>query len=124
LALEIKYHDAQAQGLSLANLPQTFSWKQLWPLLGVFWHRMSLHVASRHRAGRLKQWLNYLRRHYPEAQQAFDTLRWVHDPKVIQAWLQHLPETQASSSSMTSQSTIAIASTCKPVDELKTLVVL
>ncbi len=87
LALEIKYHDAQSQGLSLAEMPQRFSWEQLWPLLSVFWRRMSLHVAPRHRAGRLKQWLNYLRRHYPQAQQAFDTLRLVHDPKVLEAWL-------------------------------------
>jgi tRNA-dihydrouridine synthase C len=91
LALEIKFHDAQAQGLSVADMPKTFSWAQLWPLLSVFWKRMSLHVAPRHRAGRLKQWLNYLRRHYPEAQQAFDTLRLVHDPKVMEAWLQQSP---------------------------------
>ena len=87
LALEIKFHDAQAQGLGLADLPQKFSWAQLWPLLSVFWQRMSLHVAPRHRSGRLKQWLNYLRRHYPEAQQAFDTLRMVQDPQVMAAWL-------------------------------------
>ena len=87
LALEIKFHDAQAQGMSLADMPQKFSWQQLWPLLSVFWKRMSLHVAPRHRSGRLKQWLNYLRRHYPEAQQAFDTLRLVQDPKVLEAWL-------------------------------------
>ena len=55
--------------------------------MSVFWRRMSLHVAPRHRAGRLKQWLNYLRRHYPEAQQAFDTLRMVQDPKLMEAWL-------------------------------------
>jgi len=70
-------------------------------LVECFWQRMSLHVASRHRAGRLKQWLNYLRRHYPEAQQAFDTLRLVHDPQVMAAWLcqpmQALRPAQASS---------------------------
>ena len=87
LALEIKFHDAQSQGLSWTELPQKFSWDQLWPLMSVFWRRMSLHVAPRHRAGRLKQWLNYLRRHYPEAQQAFDTLRMVQDPKLMEAWL-------------------------------------
>jgi tRNA-dihydrouridine synthase C len=85
--LEIKFHDAKAQGMSLADMPQKFSWQQLWPLLSVFWQRMSVHVAPRHRSGRLKQWLNYLRRHYPEAQQAFDTLRLVQDPQVLEAWL-------------------------------------
>jgi len=68
-------------------MAQRFSWEQLWPLMHIFWRRMSLHVAPRHRAGRLKQWLNYLRRHYPEAQQAFDTLRLIQDPKVMEAWL-------------------------------------
>jgi tRNA-dihydrouridine synthase C len=87
LALEIKFHDAQAQGLSVSDMAQRFSWEQLWPLMSIFWRRMSLHVAPRHRAGRLKQWLNYLRRHYPEAQQAFDTLRLIQDPKVMEAWL-------------------------------------
>ena len=87
LALEIKFHDAQAQGMTFADMPQKFSWPQLWPLLSVCWTRMSMHVAPRHRAGRLKQWLNYLRRHYPEAQQAFDVLRLVQDPTVLAAWL-------------------------------------
>ena len=66
---------------------------------------MSLHVAPRHRAGRLKQWLNYLRRHYPEAQQAFDTLRTVQDPTVLAVWLsqplakfQQQPQVEALSS--------------------------
>jgi tRNA-dihydrouridine synthase C len=44
-------------------------------------------VATRHRAGRLKQWLNYMRRVYPEAQQAFDELRLVHDAGQIERWL-------------------------------------
>jgi tRNA-dihydrouridine synthase C len=44
-------------------------------------------VATRHRAGRLKQWLNYMRRVYPEAQQAFDELRLVHDAAHIERWL-------------------------------------
>ena len=92
LALEIKFHDAQVQGMTLSDMPAKFSWQQLWPLLSVFWQRMSLHVAPRHRAGRLKQWLNYLRRHYPEAQQAFDTLRLVHDPEVLAAWLKQKPQ--------------------------------
>ena len=53
----------------------------------VFWDGISLRVATRHRAGRLKQWLNYMRRVYPEAQQAFDELRLVHDAAHIERWL-------------------------------------
>jgi tRNA-dihydrouridine synthase C len=53
----------------------------------VFWQGVSARVATRHRAGRLKQWLNYMRRVYPEAQQAFDELRLVHDAGHIERWL-------------------------------------
>lgn len=62
-------------------------WSQILPLLSLFWEQVSQRVESRHRAGRMKQWLNYLRRHYPQAQQAFDELRVSNDPRHIQAWL-------------------------------------
>jgi len=45
-------------------------------------------VERRHRAGRLKQWLNHMRHRHPEAQQAFDALRLHHDPAAIEAWLE------------------------------------
>jgi tRNA-dihydrouridine synthase C len=45
------------------------------------------HAAPRHRAGRLKQWLNLLRRRFPEAQAAFDVVRTVNDPAGVDAWL-------------------------------------
>jgi len=63
------------------------AWAQIVPWLRDFWDQVSARVERRHRAGRLKQWLGSLRRHYPQAGQAFDTLRLVHDPGVIQAWL-------------------------------------
>jgi tRNA-dihydrouridine synthase C len=53
----------------------------------LFWVGVSQRVAPRHRSGRLKQWLNYLRKVYPEAQQAFDELRLMHDPAQITQWL-------------------------------------
>jgi len=56
-------------------------------LMRLFWQGIALRVAPRHRAGRLKQWLNYLRRVYPEAQEAFDQLRLLHDPAKIDQWL-------------------------------------
>ena len=63
------------------------SWSRIRALMPGFWQNVCNRVASRHRAGRLKQWLNYLRRTYPEAQAAFDELRLVHDPVRIQAWM-------------------------------------
>ncbi len=62
-------------------------WPVLWPLLGHYWRRIAGHVVPRHRAGRLKQWLNLLRRRYPEAQRAFDTVRTQDDPAWVDRWL-------------------------------------
>lgn len=62
-------------------------WARVVPLLPLFWARVSARVERRHRAGRLKQWLNYLRHRHPEAQAAFDELRLHHDPQAIEAWI-------------------------------------
>lgn len=51
------------------------TWDELLPLLEGFWQRIGHRVASRHRAGRLKQWLNLLRRRHPQAQEAWDAIR-------------------------------------------------
>lgn len=77
-------------GLALAiaspgHAPLT--WAELWPLMGLFWQLVGTHVVPRHRAGRLKQWLNYLRRRYPEAEAAYAQLRTVNDPSAIEAYL-------------------------------------
>jgi tRNA-dihydrouridine synthase C len=61
-------------------------WAVMPGLLLAFWQQVGLRVDRRHRAGRLKQWLNYLRRHYPQAQQAFDELRLTNDADAIQHW--------------------------------------
>ena len=62
-------------------------WTDLLPLLQVFWAQVCTRVEPRHRGGRLKQWLNYLRRTYPAAQVAYDAIRTVRDSREIQAWL-------------------------------------
>ena len=78
-------------GLALAIKGQgEVPWSVLPPLLLAFWQQVALRVDRRHRAGRLKQWLNYMRRHYPQAQQAFDELRTVQDPQAIDLWLARL----------------------------------
>ncbi|MDE2080999.1 MAG: tRNA-dihydrouridine synthase [Burkholderiales bacterium] len=58
-------------------------WAGLLPLVEHFWHRIASHVAPRHRAGRLKQWLNLLRRRFPQAQQAFERVRETNDPAAV-----------------------------------------
>jgi tRNA-dihydrouridine synthase C len=73
--------------LAIAGQAGAVPWSVVRGLMPGFWQNVCSRVAARHRAGRLKQWLNYLRRSYPEAQAAFDELRLVHDPARIQAWL-------------------------------------
>ena len=84
LALAIARHDA---GQSDASDRRAVPWPVIAGLLQLFWVGVSQRVASRHRSGRLKQWLNYLRKVYPEAQQAFDELRLIHDPALMAQWL-------------------------------------
>ncbi len=70
-----------------ASLPPHVPWAQVQPLLHSFWQLVEGRVERRHRAGRLKQWLNLLRRRYPEAQAAFDELRTTNDADALSAWL-------------------------------------
>ena len=63
------------------------AWNDLLPLIGDFWRQIAIRVEPRHRSGRLKQWLNYLRGHYPEAEQAFAELRLSNDPASASRWL-------------------------------------
>jgi len=76
LALAIRSPDAP-------GLP----WATLEPLLEHYWQLIARHAAPRHRAGRLKQWLNLLRRRFPEAQAAFDLVRVTNDCDEVTARL-------------------------------------
>jgi tRNA-dihydrouridine synthase C len=58
-------------------------WATLLNLIHQFWSRLAHRVEARHRAGRLKQWLNLLRRRHPEAEVAFQAVRTVSDPKAV-----------------------------------------
>ena len=67
--------------------PPHVPWADMQPLLMGFWQWVEHRVERRHRAGRLKQWLNLLRRRYPEAQAAFDELRTTNDASEVAAWV-------------------------------------
>jgi tRNA-dihydrouridine synthase C len=69
LALALRAHDAG--GVHSQALP----WPALVPHVLQFWERVCAQLEPRQRAGRLKQWLNLLRRRYPQAQTAYDTVR-------------------------------------------------
>ena len=63
-------------------------WAALLPLVQLYWHRLAGHVEPKHRAGRLKQWLNLLRRRFPEAQALFDVVRDSNDDIIVGQRLQ------------------------------------
>ena len=63
------------------------AWLELLPLLAEFWHIVCTRLDARSRAGRLKQWLNFLRRRFPEAEIAYQQIRTVNEPALIDAWL-------------------------------------
>ncbi len=62
-------------------------WRQIEPLLLHYWHRIAGHVVPRHRAGRLKQWLNLLRRRFAEAQALYDAVRCINEPARVEQLL-------------------------------------
>ncbi|MEP7298724.1 MAG: tRNA-dihydrouridine synthase, partial [Burkholderiales bacterium] len=72
-----------------------FSWAELQPLLAAFWGLVSGHIEPRHRAGRLKQWLNYLRRRHPQAEAAYAAVRTINDPAIVAECLGLTPRPRA-----------------------------
>ncbi len=63
------------------------SWEQMQPLLRAFWELVRMKIEPRARAGRLKQWLNHLRRRYPQAAEAYATVRTINDPVLLYSHL-------------------------------------
>jgi hypothetical protein len=56
-------------------------------LLCHFWATNLSYITPKARAGRLKQWLNYLRRNFAPAQEAYDALRTTADSRSVEAWM-------------------------------------
>jgi len=86
LALAIR---AASAGDASTSAP--LHWHTLMPLIADFWQLVRARLERRQQAGRLKQWLNFLRRRYPQAEVAYQTLKTVNDPAVIEAWLATFP---------------------------------
>ena len=67
--------------------PCAVSWVQLLPLVLDFWHIVTTRLDNKAQAGRLKQWLNFLRRRFPEAETAYQSLKTINNPALVEAWL-------------------------------------
>lgn len=70
---------AEVAAVGAVGLP----WSQVLGLLADFWARTTHSLEPRHRAGRLKQWLQLLRLRHPEAAQAYAELRTENDSRAI-----------------------------------------
>ena len=66
---------------------QAVTWAQLLPLVLDFWHIVTTRLDNKAQAGRLKQWLNFLRRRFPEAEVAYQSLKTINNPSLVNAWL-------------------------------------
>ena len=62
-------------------------WPELAPLLTEFWQRVRARLQARHAPGRLKSWLNLLRRTYPQADILYHRIRACKDPETVGAAL-------------------------------------
>lgn len=63
------------------------TWAQLLPLVLDFWQIVTTRLDNKAQAGRLKQWLNFLRRRFPEAEVAYQALKTINNPALVDAWL-------------------------------------
>ncbi|WP_028968439.1 tRNA-dihydrouridine synthase [Spongiibacter tropicus] len=86
LALHIKQQ-------RLGNSHQPWSWEAVFPLLHALFEDSLQTCAPRHVGGPSKQWLGYLRRTYPQAQELFEQIKRLREPADLQEALQqHLPK--------------------------------
>ena len=82
----------QAMGANAATQAAThLDWQNLLPLIQDFWGLVSRRLDRKSRTGRLKQWLNFLRKSYPEAETAYMALRTCHEPERVDQWLAAQP---------------------------------
>ena len=91
LAIRAAVEGGQAPAEQLAA--QVF-WSDLVPQVQRFWDMVCEDLEPRQRAGRLKQWLNLLRRRFPEAEQAYQEVRTQTDQREITLWVQALARRQ------------------------------
>ena len=83
LAWAIRAADGDANAAAMA-----VAWPDLLPHLADFWRLVCRDLEPRQRAGRLKQWLNLMRRRFPEAEVAFQQVRLLTEDAAVSAWLQ------------------------------------
>ena len=91
--LALALRAAMAQGVPhseavAAELAPVVTWAQMLPHLQRFWLLVCRDLNPNQRAGRLKQWLNLMRRRYPEAEAAFQSVRVLTQQSLVADWLE------------------------------------
>ncbi len=62
-------------GADVSGAQAGIEWQQLFPLILEFWQLVVARLEPKQQGGRLKQWLNLLRRHYPQAESTYALIR-------------------------------------------------
>ena len=86
-------HPSTVKDGSIKPSAASLTWSELLPLMLDFWQVVCAHVEPKARAGRLKQWLNFLRRRFPEAELAYVQVKTMTDTAQINTWLTELART-------------------------------
>jgi len=81
--------------------PTADEWAALLPHLADFWHGVLVKVEARHAPGRLKLWLGYLRRSWPQAEALYAAIRPLRTPEEISVVLGLLTEAPAPAAAAT-----------------------
>ena len=63
------------------------TWPQVLPLIRSFWQLVCERLEPKQQAGRLKQWLNLMRRRYPQAEVAYQHIKVLNENALIDNWL-------------------------------------
>lgn len=82
-------HEGAVAGVTAAAVP---GWDDLRPQLLALWEMVCARLEPRQRAGRVKLWLNYLRRRFPQAQAAYEEVRTLTRQGDVDAWLRQLAQ--------------------------------
>ena len=84
LALSIRDRDTNT---NTNDKDTAMQWDAVLPHLADFWHLVRSHLDKKKHAGRLKQWLNFLRHRYHQAELAYNHVRTIDDPTEIDRWI-------------------------------------
>jgi tRNA-dihydrouridine synthase C len=87
LALALQEFDRNFNAQVTQKSHTQLTWQDMLPHLMYFWELVQKRITRKHQTGRFKQWLNFLRKHFVEAEVAYLTLRTVNDPQLISDWL-------------------------------------